>query len=66
MARPLNFFALIDTKDMDFLAMKLKESIQLKKNHTFGFSHYPTATSFFGETSDKIGFWEMTRHISVW
>jgi predicted phosphohydrolase len=64
--RPLNFFASLDTNDMDFLASNLLKSIKEKHNHTFAMSHYPIATSYYGRTSDGVGFSDMTHHVSIW
>jgi predicted phosphohydrolase len=64
--RPMNFFGYLDTKDMDFLADSLLDSITQHHNHTFAMSHYPTGTTSYGKTKDGIGFWEMTHHVSVW
>ncbi|KAJ3292486.1 Transmembrane protein 62 [Borealophlyctis nickersoniae] len=63
-SRPFNFFGYLDTSDMDFLATELEKS--RSHNHTFVMSHYPTATTLFGQTSDGRRFWEVSRDISVW
>ena len=64
--RPFNFFGYLDTSDMDFLASVLVKSIVEKHNHTFGMSHYPTGTTLFGKTKSGIGFWDLSRHVSIW
>ncbi|KAJ3371813.1 Transmembrane protein 62 [Kappamyces sp. JEL0680] len=64
--RPLNFFGYLDTRDMDLLADVLERALREGHNHTFGMSHYPTGTTLFGKSSQGIGFWDMTQHVSVW
>lgn len=60
--RPFNFFAYMDSGDMDFLAREMKAAA----NHTFVMSHYPTTNTVFGHTSSGLSFQQMSHRISVW
>jgi hypothetical protein len=51
---------------MDFFAKALEESVVEEHNHTFAMSHYPIGTSYYGQTKNGLGFWEITHHVSMW
>jgi 3',5'-cyclic AMP phosphodiesterase CpdA len=65
-SRPLNFFGYLDNNDMDFYAESLNRSVAQNHNHTFLMTHYPISYMMLGKTSDGIGFWEISQHVSLW
>ena len=64
--RPLNFFGVFDTVDMEFLKQALDQSIKENHNHTFAMSHYPIGTTYYGTTKTGLTFYDITHHVSVW
>lgn len=65
-SKPLNFFGILDSKDMNFFASALNHSITHSHNHTFAMTHYPTATILLGRTKEGVDFWDMSHHVSLW
>ncbi|KAI9498188.1 Metallo-dependent phosphatase-like protein [Zychaea mexicana] len=63
-ARPLNFFGYLTSKTMDHLASAIMTPTRY--NHTFVFSHYPTTTMVFGESSHGYRYKDLAQHMSVY
>lgn len=64
--RPLNFFGVFDTGDMEFFKKALAQAIKENHNHTFAMSHYPIGTTYYGTTKSGLSFYDITHHVSVW
>ncbi|KAJ3090389.1 Transmembrane protein 62 [Quaeritorhiza haematococci] len=62
-SRPFNFFGTLDTEDMDFLHDELEKAATF--NHTFVLSHYPTATTLFGHSSNGLTFTDLSSRVTA-
>ena len=64
--RPLNFFGVFDTEDMEFFKDALQQAVAENHNHTFAMSHYPIGTTYYGTTKSGLSFTDLTHHVTVW
>ncbi|CAO3600628.1 unnamed protein product [Absidia cylindrospora] len=63
-ARPLNFYGYVTTNTMDRLESTLLD--ETTYNHTFLFTHYPTTTMVFGQSSLGRTFQDILQQTSIY